>query len=307
MGLGLVAFGQDRGMAGRVMAGLDEVAIGQYNQVGHVKFRLGVARRPLVKLMSMPYSYQVLRAWLVWLDSPTGLTHRKSRGGLGTESDLVCTIPNPPGSAIITVGDLRSLIAICPPTGPGREHMDEIDKLYLMAATIPSDIWEHVHVLRKLASLCEHVTELGTRSGVGTTALLAGRPKKLVAYDLVRYPQVDKLEGAANGRVDFRFITADVRTVTIEETDLLFIDTFHTYEQLTAELRLHGHKARRFVVLHDTVTFGKNGEDGGVGLWPAVEGYFLSDPVHWTLYEHRSNNNGLTVFARNGQWVPAPW
>ncbi len=89
--------------------------------------------------------------------------------------------------------------------------------------------------------------------------------------------------------------------VGIEETDLLFIDTWHVYEQLKEELRLHGSKARKYIVLHDTTTFGENGEgEGRRGLWPAVEEFLAVG--EFQIKERFQNNNGLTILVRK----PAP-
>ncbi len=52
----------------------------------------------------------VLEHWLDWLDSEDGLQVRKQRNQEGNDSDLICTIPDPPGKAIVTVGDLRTLV-----------------------------------------------------------------------------------------------------------------------------------------------------------------------------------------------------
>ncbi len=175
--------------------------------------------------------------------------------------------------------------------------MSQIEKLYLEAKQLPSDINEHVERLRELGEKCSHVTEFGTRSGVSTTALAAARPKKLVCYDLVR-GDIDHIEQAArDADVEFVFHVQDVRHVSIEPTDLLFIDTLHVYDQLKLELALHADKAR-CIVLHDTETFGQYGElPGSIGLWPAVA-EFLGDHPEWTLHERRANNNGLTVLLR---------
>src|SRR5262249_50913089 len=118
---------------------------------------------------------------------------------------------------------------------------------------------------------------------------------------------------------------ADVLKIEIEPTDLLFIDTWHVYEQLKCELMLHAGKALRFIALHDTETFGELGEDParvrlawsineavrrrvglrlfrGIarrrGLRPAVE-EFLGNHPEWRLAEHFENNNGLTILARS--------
>jgi hypothetical protein len=177
--------------------------------------------------------------------------------------------------------------------------MSEIEKLYLDARQTPSDINQHVERLRELGQECQHITEMGSRGGTSTTAWAAARPKKLVCYDLVRHGTIDPIERAARaGGVEFVFHMQDVRYATIEATDLLFIDTLHVYDQLKLELTLHADKARKYIVLHDTETFGQCGElPNSKGLWPAVEEFLGAHP-EWTLRERRTNNNGLTVLSR---------
>jgi GT2 family glycosyltransferase/Flp pilus assembly protein TadD len=168
--------------------------------------------------------------------------------------------------------------------------------LYDVACREPSDVNEHLPTLYALAKECEHVTELGTRGAVSTTALLYAQPKKLVCYDRVKCPPVDKLAALA-GETEFVFHQDDVLWVTIEETDLLFIDTWHVYEQLSEELRLHASAARKYVVLHDTTTFGEQGEAAGHrGLWPAVEEFLAQGTFR--LKQRFTHNNGLTVLER---------
>jgi hypothetical protein len=144
-----------------------------------------------------------------------------------------------------------------------------------------------------LARQCRHVTEMGTHTGVSTTALLFAQPERLVCYDKVLLPPVERLQAlAVPTRLTFH--QADVLQVEIEPTDLLFIATWHVYEQLKEELRLHAGKVRRYIVLHDTTTFGERGEsEGHSGLWPAVE-EFLSQGTFQVKGRHE-NNNGLTI------------
>jgi hypothetical protein len=49
--------------------------------------------------------------WLEWLDSHDGRLFRRAHGGQETDLDLACRLPNPPGSELFTVGDLRALVA----------------------------------------------------------------------------------------------------------------------------------------------------------------------------------------------------
>ncbi len=169
-------------------------------------------------------------------------------------------------------------------------------QLYDEACSTPSDINELCPILHALAQECRHVTEMGTRSGVSTTALLFAQPACLVCYDKVRHPQVEVLQALA-GRTRFEFHQADVLQVKIEETDMLFIDTFHVYEQLRAELRLHADKVRKYLVLHDTTTFGTHGEESGhAGLQAAIDEFLALSTFR--LKQRYEQNNGLTVLER---------
>ena len=177
--------------------------------------------------------------------------------------------------------------------------MSDIEELFRRAAEQPSDICGHVGRMRALAEQCRHVTEFGVRTGVSTAAWIAARPKILVCYDIQRCAEVDALEKAAVAAgVKFSFHKQDVLHATIDSTDLLFIDTLHTYDQLRQELARHADRARRYVVLHDTETFAETGEVPGTrGLWPAVA-EFLADHSEWTVLERWTHNNGLTVLTR---------
>src|SRR5262249_15621011 len=95
----------------------------------------------------------------------------------------------------------------------------------------------------------------------------------------------------------------DVLTADIEETDLLFIDTWHVYEQLRQELRRHAGKVRKYIVLHDTTTFGEHGDVAAhKGLWSAGEGFLAAGTFR--LKERYHHNNGLTVLEARQVVLP---
>ena len=166
--------------------------------------------------------------------------------------------------------------------------------------TTPSDINEHLETLKRYAEVCNTVTEMGVRSVVSTWAFLAARPKKLTSIDIEECPIGVIKELAIGVGVDFKFILADTRSIVIEQTDLLFIDTWHVYDQLKIELDLHGNKANKFIIMHDTTIYGENGDTPGYkGLWPAVEEFLVLNN-NWRLKERHHNCNGLTVLERVG-------
>lgn len=176
---------------------------------------------------------------------------------------------------------------------------DLIDLEYVSACSKPTDINEHLPLLKELADQCNSVTEFGTRDGQSTRAFLASKINIIKAYDLNLDTTVQKLFDYAKDRNrDVSYIQADVLNLEINDTDLLFIDTWHTYDQLQQELNIHGNKANKYLVFHDTHTYGTRGEDGNkLGLLPAIL-EFLSKNHHWKIKLHKTNNNGLTILER---------
>lgn len=166
--------------------------------------------------------------------------------------------------------------------------MDEYNK----SINTPSDINEHLEILREYALRCQHVTELGVREGESTKAFLSA-PVILRSYDLYKSNYVEHLfDVARSASKDVKYFIADATGIDIEETDLLFIDTYHLYDQLTIELARHGNNARKYIIFHDT----KNAQSE---LAPAILEFMAVNP-HWQIELNKINNNGLLVLKRNG-------
>jgi len=175
-----------------------------------------------------------------------------------------------------------------------------------------TDINQHLETIKKYASECEHVTEMGVRGIVSTWALLAAKPKKIVCYDVSNLNVSEPKKTAEENGIEFIFINADVLTVSIEKTDLLFIDTLHRYLQLKKELETHASNVNKYIIMHDTTTFGTIDEPiyqpscklTGInsekqGLVPALEEFLESEEgKNWTIKEVFTNNNGLTIIER---------
>ena len=173
---------------------------------------------------------------------------------------------------------------------------------YINACNQESDINEHLPVLRSLAKEVSHITEMGVRTGVSTRSFLCENAS-LRLYDIQLDGEVIRLvETAKSMGKDVEYYHKNVLDVEIEETDFLFIDTWHCYEQLTRELEIHAPKVRKYIGFHDTQTYGTTsevfmGRKGTNGLLPAIIEYVISHP-EWKFKIHRTNNNGLTVIER---------
>ena len=162
-----------------------------------------------------------------------------------------------------------------------------------------SDINEHLPTLVKYAKDVNHITEFGVRKGVSTIAFLYSKPNELISYDIADKKFNHKLfKSLVDPSTNFVFIKSNILEVTIKETDLLFIDTYHTYSQLSKELELHGNKAKKYIIFHDTNIYGEVGmDDKKPGLKKAID-EFLNTNKHWFLKEEFKNNNGLIVIKR---------
>jgi len=109
--------------------------------------------------------------------------------------------------------------------------------------------------------------------------------------------------------LNFEFKVADVLKTEIEETDLLFIDTWHAYDQLKQELKLHSNKVKKYICFHDTTSYEFvdeskghentwDGQSSGKGIWPAIEEFLDENKDIWQLKERFKNNNGFTIIER---------
>ena len=111
----------------------------------------------------------------------------------------------------------------------------------------------------------------------------------------------------------FNFLQANDFLIDLEPTDMLFIDSWHTYRHLTYELETFSPKVSKYIAMHDTSPpWGYQDEpfyQGFIpeypahinlekrGLWPAVED-FLSNHPEWVLKKRYLNNCGFTILER---------
>lgn len=190
--------------------------------------------------------------------------------------------------------------------------MTDLEKIYSDLVNTTSDINEHLPTLKRYAEECDHVTEMGVRWLVSTFALLSGHPKTLISID-IQHPSyfgadISIVETIAYDLgCEFKFILGNTLEISIDETDLLFIDTWHAYKQLKSELDKHSDKVRKYIILHDTTSYEFKDETSyefkgwvgtGQGIWPAIE-EFLELHTSWSIHERYINNNGLTILKRN--------
>ena len=187
-----------------------------------------------------------------------------------------------------------------------------------------SDINEHLPTLRRYASQCSSVAEMGVRSVVSTWAFLQGlldsheAKKTLQCLDKEDLPTInDVIKVAKENRIDMSFTKGDSATTRLMPVDLLFIDTWHVYAHLKRELAFHCDHVSKYIIMHDTLIDGLHGESirsrfntaeqalqSGYpeeeirkGLKPAIDEFLAAHP-EWAFKESFMFNNGLTVLQR---------
>lgn len=161
----------------------------------------------------------------------------------------------------------------------------------------------------------------GVTSSYAFGAALAGKEgARMVMVDLDTNNAVQRfLEEAEDEGVDAVFYQQSDLDCPLEETELLFIDTWHVYGHLKRELERWHPVVKKYIALHDTEVDGVYGEslrcgmdtakqslETGIpeeeircGLLPAVQEFLAGHP-EWKLREQLLNNNGLTVLERVG-------
>jgi GT2 family glycosyltransferase len=175
---------------------------------------------------------------------------------------------------------------------------DDLEAIYKMCLAHECDTNKLFPTLRAYAEKCDHITEFGVRGVFTTWAFLARRPKRLVSYDIEYNGNIEGAKKEAEkAKVSFEFRQENTLDASIELTDLLFIDTTHTYRHLKAEIDRHSGQVKRYILIHDTESFGEKGADGGPGEKQAIA-EFLSTHPEWTQKEHLVISNGLTILER---------
>ena len=186
--------------------------------------------------------------------------------------------------------------------------MPTISEMYNNSIAIHHDISEHMPILREYAGRVNSIVELGVRGGNSTVAFLSGLRKEAwirgydnwsestVAPDDILIMQAQaKSEG-----IDFELVTANDLEIEIPECDLLFIDTLHVEAQVTAELKLHAPKVKKYIIFHDTITFGLFSEEDGQqhrGIMFSII-RFLDNNPEWMVSKHFTYNNGLLILRK---------
>ena len=116
-----------------------------------------------------------------------------------------------------------------------------LESLYMSQCNIPSDINEHLYILKEYTTKCTSVVECGVRSIVSSYAFAYGLNSvpnnKYYLVDPYASPDMPVfLDLCKKEGVNAEFMNQSDLECPLVQTDLLFIDTWHVYGQLKREL-----------------------------------------------------------------------
>ena len=198
-----------------------------------------------------------------------------------------------------------------------------IDAGYISNCSTQSVINEHLPTLARYGSECSHITECSVGNGLMTSYVFAHSLKnkttnKFVQVHREKVSSIDTFKTeCANENVNVVFHEGSSLDCPIEDTELLFIDTWHVYGYLKRELERWNSHVSKYIIMHDTTVDEWAGETirckwnpreqsekSGIpvheitkGLWPAIREFLASHP-EWKMRERYGNNHGLTILQR---------
>ena len=154
----------------------------------------------------------------------------------------------------------------------------------------------YMKIITKYVQECDSFTEFGICQGSTLAAALFTQPSRVRAYDidLKWYDDVSNLfeTFSQEHRIDFKVFEEDTSSCkVIESTDMLHVDSLHTYNHAFAELKRHAHQVKKYIVFHDTTY--------APGIYKAIEEYITKHDSSWKIIERFKPAVGYTVIERN--------
>jgi hypothetical protein len=175
----------------------------------------------------------------------------------------------------------------------------------------PRDFNDHIPFLASFAERCGRVAEFSGRRD--SMVALTACPGSIWSYNDESHDPLGQLiadiqvRSTTTSKIQtlHRFphgVQASLTVTLPEPVDLLFLDTLHTGERITAELDRHASKSLRWIVIHDTELFRTEG-DGGSGMGDAIDNWVAANP-EWFVMMHIMHQHGLTILSRNKEDHP---
>ena len=192
-----------------------------------------------------------------------------------------------------------------------------------------TDIFDHLKTLYKYALKCNSVIILGTNRCAPSWSFLNGildnsENKKKYITDLStwRYPEVDILESIAKKLLEYEFLFHKSLEYNLDKHyDITFIDEWHCYPEVKAQLEKYAPFTNKYIILHDTtidefisesircghdiVTKSKESgystQDIRIGIMKAIDEFIIHNK-NWIICKKYTYNNGLVILEKNRKY-----
>lgn len=156
--------------------------------------------------------------------------------------------------------------------------------------------------IRKRVSMCDTYTEMGVKQGTTLAAALLEHPKVVRAYDisLQWYKLVDQLykRYAKKHGIDLQVCEKPSTECSIQNVDVLFLDTCHRFKHVYKELLLHSSRVNRFIVIHDTMLQTRENIGRKRTIEKKVVSKFLGVDSNWERVTNCTKSVGFMTLER---------
>ena len=168
----------------------------------------------------------------------------------------------------------------------------------------------NIPTILKYSNNLNHITEFGTYLGCSLLCFLNNEvpPQIIECYDLNFTNKANKIKNLSK-KTKIKFTECDIINLKkINTTNLLFIDDWHNYNQLSIELKIFSKFVTDYILIHDTISYGYkneqniwNNEEFNItkkkGLMPAIFD-FLNQNKEWFIEHEDKKYCGLIVLKR---------
>ncbi len=157
----------------------------------------------------------------------------------------------------------------------------------------------HHNAIRKYIKNCNSYMELGTHQGATAACAMLCKPERITLVDISMKKFNSFLRPLAEEYCDKNDIHLGIKECdstslgSINNTDILLIDSLHHPAHMKKELDLHGGNVNNYIIAHDTsILHGKPNE----ALFNVLYDFSISN--NWKILDRETRNVGYTVLGK---------
>lgn len=153
--------------------------------------------------------------------------------------------------------------------------------------------------IEKYMSECTSYMELGTNQGGTASVAMLCKPNRVYLVDLDMSKFREYLQPIAVAWCNQHNIELIVKEIdstsiaTINDTDMLVIDSYHHPDHMRKELKVHSPNVHKYIIAHDTNMINGRPNDS---LYQCLKNFAIDN--NWEIIERGITNVGYTVLRR---------